>query len=224
MTTLLVVEDERPFLRALQLTLQSHGYSVLTATTGSAALATAAEDDIDAVILDLGLPDMDGQEVLKRLRASSNVPILVLSARHTSAQKVAALDAGADDYVTKPFGLAELLARIRAVVRRAPATAEPGVIETDSFSLDFPAGRATHAGEEVRLTPTEWKMLYVLARTPGRLVPHHDALTEVWGPSYVKDAHYLRVYMAQLRRKLEDDPANPRHLITEPGIGYRLDL
>ena len=224
MTTLLVVEDERPFLRALQLTLRSHGYTVLTATTGSAALATAAEGQLDAVILDLGLPDMDGQDVLKRLRASTNAPILVLSARHTSDQKVEALDAGADDYVTKPFRLEELLARVRAIVRRAPPTPELGMVETEGFSLDFPAGRATRGGEEVRLTPTEWKLLSVLARSPGRLVPHHEALTEVWGPSNVSDAHYLRVYMANLRRKLEDDPANPRHLVTEPGVGYRLDL
>lgn len=223
MTTLLIVDDERPFLRALQLTLQAHGYTVITATTGRGALATAAEQPVDAVIVDLGLPDLDGQVVVRRLREASTTPILVLSARHTSAQKVQALDAGADDYMEKPFGLDELLARLRALIRRAPASTDVEPIETDSFSLDFSARRATRGDEDVRLTPTEWKILQVLARNAGKLVPHRQALTEVWGPSFADDTQYMRVYMAQLRRKLERDPANPRHLITETGLGYRLD-
>ena len=223
MTTLLVVEDERPLLRALQLTLQAHGYTVVTATTASAALATEAEQPVDGVILDLGLPDLDGQELLRRLRArTSTTPILVLSARHGADQKVEALDSGADDYVEKPFGLDELLARLRAMLRRAPSSGDVQRLETESFSLDFAARRAMRDGQDVRLTPTEWKILQVLARSAGRLVPHRDALTEVWGPAYAEDTQYLRVYIAQLRRKLEPDPAGPRHLVTEAG-GYRLD-
>jgi two-component system KDP operon response regulator KdpE len=224
MTTLLIVDDERPFLRALQLTLQAQGYTVLTAATGRRALETAAEEPVDAIILDLGLPDLDGQEVLRQLRTRTTTPILVLSARHTSAQKVQALDGGADDYLSKPFGLDELLARIRAMIRRVPASGNVDRVDAGDFLLDFSAGRAVRNQEEVRLTPTEWKILQVLARNAGRIVPHRQALTEVWGPSYADDTQYLRVYMAQLRRKLEEDPAAPRHLVTEPGVGYRLDL
>lgn len=223
MSTVLVVEDERPLLRALQLTLQANGYTVVAAPTGSSALASIAEGPVDAVVLDLGLPDMDGQDVIRWLRASSGAPILVLSARHASAQKVEALDAGADDYVTKPFGLDEFLARLRAAIRRGHAAEEPDRVDTAAFSLDFPARRATRAGEEVKLTPTEWKILELLARHPGRLVPHRQILEQVWGPSYVKETQYLRVYVGQLRRKLEEDPARPRHLLTEAGLGYRFD-
>lgn len=222
MTSLLVVDDERPFLRALELTLRAHGYTVHTATTGQGALATAREERVDAIVLDLGLPDVDGQEVVRRLRTVSTAPILVLSARHTSAQKVEALDSGADDYLTKPFGLDEFLARLRALLRRT-VPGDTDRIDTDSFSLDFTSRRATRDGVEVRLTPTEWRLLSVLARSPGRLVTHAQALTEVWGPAYVTDTHYLRVYMAQLRGKLEPDPSAPRHLVTQAGQGYRLD-
>ncbi|HEY8589839.1 MAG TPA: winged helix-turn-helix domain-containing protein, partial [Naasia sp.] len=185
-------------------------------------LATAAEQPVDGVILDLGLPDLDGQDVLRRLRERTTTPVLVLSARHSSAQKVLALDGGADDYVVKPFGLDELLARLRALLRRAPGSGDVERFEAAGFTLDFAAGRATRDGDEVRLTPTEWKLLQVLARSAGRLVPHREALTQVWGPSY-DDPQYLRVYVAQLRRKLEADPAAPRHIVTEPGLGYRLD-
>jgi len=223
MTTLLVVEDERPFLRAMQLTLQAQGYTVLTATTGRRALERAAEEPVDAIILDLGLPDIDGQEVLRQLRKRSSTPVLVLSARHASSQKVQALDAGADDYVVKPFGLDELLARLRVLIRRAPASGDVDRMNVGEVLVDFSAARATRNDQEVRLTPTEWKLLQVLARNAGRLVPHRQALTEVWGPSFAEDTQYLRVYMAQLRRKLEDDPAKPRHLMTEQGLGYRLD-
>jgi len=222
-TTVLVVEDERRLLRALQLALQSHGYDVVTAPTGASALASLAERAVDAVVLDLGLPDMDGQALIRRVRATAAAPILVLSARHASAQKVAALDAGADDYVTKPFGLDELLARLRAVLRRRHPAPEVDRVETGSFSLDFPARRAARDGEEVRLTPTEWKILEVLTHTTGRLVPHQEMLERVWGRAYVKETQYLRVYLGQLRRKLEADPSRPRHLITETGLGYRFD-
>ncbi|MGX5358606.1 response regulator [Kocuria sp. KH4] len=223
MTTVLVVEDERPLRRALQLALEAHGYTVVTAPTGSSGLASLAEAPVDAVVLDLGLPDMDGQMFIRRVRAAAGTPILVLSARHASGQKVAALDAGADDYVTKPFGLEELLARLRAVIRRGRSAPEAGRVDTDSFTLDFPARRAVRDGEEVRLTPTEWKILEELVRTPGRLVPHRQLLEQVWGPARVKETQYLRVYLGQLRRKLEADPARPRHLITEPGLGHRFD-
>jgi two-component system, OmpR family, KDP operon response regulator KdpE len=222
-TTVLVVEDERPLLRALQLALQANGYTVVTAPTASSALASLAEEPVDVIVLDLGLPDLDGQDLIRRVRTTMSIPILVLSARHASAQKVAALDAGADDYVTKPFGLEELLARLRAVLRRGAATAEAKRVDTAGFTVDFTARRAVKGGAEVRLTPTEWKILEVLTAAPGRLVPHHELLERVWGPAYVKETQYLRVYLGQLRRKLETDPAAPRHLVTEAGLGYRFD-
>ena len=223
MTTILVVEDERRLLRALQLTLRANGYTVLAAPTGSSALATLAEGPVDALVLDLGLPDMDGVEIIRRVRSGTQTPILVLSARHASAQKVSALDAGADDYVTKPFGLDELLARLRALLRRGPAGTQEDLVEAAGFTLNFAARRAEKQGTSIKLTPTEWKILEVLTRQPGRLVPHRQVLEHVWGPAYVKETQYLRVYIAQLRRKLEADPGRPRHLITEPGLGYRFD-
>jgi two-component system KDP operon response regulator KdpE len=174
-------------------------------------------------VLDLGLPDLDGQDLIPRLRTVTTVPLLVLSARHASAQKVAALDAGADDYVTKPFGLEELLARLRAVLRRRGAEDGTARVDTADFTVDFSARRAVRDGAEVRLTPTEWRILEVLTASPGRLVSHRDLLERVWGPAYVKETQYLRVYLGQLRRKLEADPAAPRHLITEAGLGYRFD-
>jgi two-component system KDP operon response regulator KdpE len=179
------------------------------------------------VVLDLGLPDMDGVEVIKGLRGWTRVPILVLSARHSSDEKVEALDAGADDYVTKPFGMDELLARLRAAVRRAEPVAGAGgdevLVETDGFTVDLAAKKAVREGTDVRLTPTEWHLLEVLARNSGRLVSQKQLLQEVWGPSYGTETNYLRVYMAQLRRKLEKDPSHPRHFITEPGMGYRFE-
>jgi two-component system KDP operon response regulator KdpE len=219
----LVIDDEPQLLRALRINLSVRGYEVTTASTGAAALRVAAEHPPEVVILDLGLPDMDGIEVLAGLRGWLTAPVIVLSARTDSAEKVHALDAGADDYVTKPFGMDEFLARLRAAVRRGSAAGETDqpVIETDSFSVDLAAKRVTRNGAAVHLTPTEWGILEMLARNPGKLVGREELLKEVWGPAYAKEGHYLRVYLAQLRRKLEDDPAHPRHLMTEAGMGYR---
>jgi two-component system KDP operon response regulator KdpE len=179
------------------------------------------------VVLDLGLPDMDGVEVIKGLRGWTRVPILVLSARHSSDEKVEALDAGADDYVTKPFGMDELLARLRAAVRRAepvgPGEDDLTTVETEGFTVDLAAKKVNRADRDVRLTPTEWHLLEVLVRNTGRLVSQKQLLQEVWGPSYGTETNYLRVYMAQLRRKLETDPSHPKHFITEPGMGYRFE-
>jgi two-component system KDP operon response regulator KdpE len=222
-TSVLVIDDEPGLLRAMRINLAARGYSVSTAASGRAGLAAVAKDKPDAVILDLGLPDMDGTDVITGVRGWSSIPVLVLSARDQEAQKVAALDAGADDYVTKPFGMDELLARLRAAVRRAAPAPEQPVVETEHFVVDLAAKRVTRpSGGEVRLTPTEWQMLEVLARFRGRLVSQAQLLREVWGPGYQTETHYLRVYMAQLRRKLEPDPASPRYLLTEPGMGYRL--
>jgi two-component system, OmpR family, KDP operon response regulator KdpE len=189
--------------------------------TGAGALRLAASHPPDAVVLDLGLPDMDGSEVIAGLRGWTDVPILVLSAREQSRQKVAALDASADDYVVKPFGMDELLARLRAAIRRGTPVPVQPTITTDDFTIDLSAGRVTAGGQDVRLTPTEWHLLEVLARNPGKVVEHGRLLTEVWGPAYRDQTNYLRVYMAALRRKLEPDAANPRHLLTEAGRGYR---
>jgi two-component system KDP operon response regulator KdpE len=221
----LVIDDEPQLLRALRINLSVRGYDVSTAASGAAALTAAAEHRPDVVVLDLGLPDMDGVEVLAGLRGWLTAPVIVLSARTDSAEKVAALDAGADDYVTKPFGMDEFLARLRAAVRRgaaAPDSDEP-VVETRSFTVDLAAKRVTRHGAEVHLTPTEWGILEMLARNPGKLIGREELLKEVWGPTYAKESHYLRVYLAQLRRKLEDDPAHPRHLLTEAGMGYRFE-
>ncbi|WP_426226189.1 response regulator [Pseudarthrobacter sp. DSP2-3-2b1] len=220
MAAVLIVDDEVPILRALQINLNARGYSTLTAFTGQGALDQAAAHRTDVVILDLGLPDLDGVEVIRRLRRWSDVPIVVLSARHGSEDKILALDAGADDYVTKPFGMDELLARLRAALRRGTSGDLP-VVETEHFTVDLAAQRVTRAGEPVRLTPTEWKILELLARNRGALVTHDDLLNQVWGPAYAGETNYLRVYLAQLRRKLEKDPANPRYLLTEQGLGYR---
>jgi two-component system KDP operon response regulator KdpE len=222
-TTVLVVEDEAQIARALQINLRVHGYHALTAATGEDALELAAGRRVDIVVLDLGLPGIDGVEVIRRLRAWTDVPIIVLSARHGSEDKVEALDAGADDYVTKPFGLEELLARLRAAARRGPRTEETPRVQTGELSVDLAARRVVRRGEEVRLTPTEWSILALLVRRPGSLVTQREILTQVWGPAYAKETQYLRVYLAQLRRKLEDDPAHPRHLHTEAGMGYRFD-
>lgn len=222
-TTVLVVEDEAKFARALQINLRVHGYEALTAGTGEAALEIAAERPIDILVLDLGLPGIDGIEVIRRLREWTDLPIIVLSARHGSEDKVEALDAGADDYVTKPFGLEELLARLRAAARRGPRVGEAPRVQTGDLSVDLAARRVLFKGDEVRLTPTEWNILALLVRRAGQLVTQREILTQVWGPAYEKETQYLRVYLAQLRRKLEDDPAHPRHLHTEAGMGYRFD-
>ncbi len=223
MTRVLVVDDEPQILRALRINLSVRGYEVRTAATGAEALRAAADFRPDVVVLDLGLPDMSGIDVLGGLRGWSSAPVLVLSARTDAFDKVAALDAGADDYVTKPFGMDEFLARLRAAVRRSTTTetsTEP-IVETSSFTVDLANKVVTKNGAEVHLTPTEWGILELLVRNSGRLVTREQLLTEVWGPTYAKSSHYLRVYLAQLRRKLEDDPAHPVHLLTEAGMGHR---
>jgi two-component system KDP operon response regulator KdpE len=219
----LVVDDEPQILRALRINLSVRGYDVMTAATGAGALRAAADRHPDVVVLDLGLPDMDGIEVLAGLRGWSSAPVIVLSARTDSADKVDALDAGADDYITKPFGMDEFLARLRAAVRRSASSADTDepVVRTESFVVDLAAKKVTKNGAEVHLTPTEWGMLEMLVRNRGKLVGRKELLREVWGPSYLNETHYLRVYLAQLRRKLEDDPAHPKHLLTEAGMGYR---
>ncbi|MBF6226842.1 response regulator [Nocardia abscessus] len=220
---MLVVDDEPQIVRALRINLSVRGYEVITAATGGAGLRAAADRHPDVVILDLGLPDMDGIEVLGGLRGWTSAPVIVLSARTDSADKVEALDAGADDYVTKPFGMDELLARLRAAVRRGATDpdAPAPVVTTESFTVDLAAKKVTKRGETVHLTPTEWGMLEMLVRHRGKLVGRRELLREVWGPSYATETHYLRVYLAQLRRKLEDDPSRPKHLLTEAGMGYR---
>ena len=225
MTELLLVEDDPQVRRALQITLAARGYQVLEAATGAAAMAAFMSAPTDIVILDLGLPDIDGIEVLRRIRAVSTTPVLVLSARADRHDKITALDSGADDYVTKPFDFEELLARVRAALRRAePAHGAPTLC-TAHFTLDLSRKELTLiSGEQVRLTPTEWGCLEVLARAQGMVVAGPDILREVWGPGYGKQTNYLRVYAAQLRKKIEPDPAQPRYLITIPGVGYRLDV
>jgi two-component system KDP operon response regulator KdpE len=223
-TRILVVDDDPQILRALRINLRARGYEVELASDGAGALRAASAHRPDLVVLDLGLPDMDGGEVIGGLRGWSSVPIIVLSGRAGSSDKVEALDAGADDYVTKPFGIDELLARIRAATRRssAPAAGTPE-LRIGQHTVDL-AGRVVRGpdGAQVRLTPTEWHLLEILAHNPGKLVSQRQLLTQVWGPTYTTETNYLRQYMAQLRRKLEDDPARPRHLLTEPGMGYRL--
>ena len=223
MTRILVVDDDSVLQRTLRINLRARGHEVLVAGTGEAALASFEADQPELIILDLGLPDLDGVEVLRRVRRRSAVPVIVLSARQEADDKVEALDEGADDYVSKPFNIDELLARVRASVRRAGPEAEvPATIRTDSLTLDFVDHRALRDGAEVHLTPTEWRLLAELARHEGRVVPHQDLLRAVWGPNYKTEWQYLRVFANQLRRKLEPDPAHPRHLINEPGLGYRL--
>jgi len=224
MTRLLVVDDEPALARALAINLRAHGYDVDVATSGRAALTAASTRLPDLVVLDLGLPDMDGVDVVEGLRGWSTIPVLVLSARHEQRQKVAALDAGADDYITKPFGMDELLARVRAALRRTnPAEEGPPRVTTDAFVVDLAAHTVTAGDGEVRLTPTEWHLLEVLVRNPGRLVPQRQLLQEVWGPQYGEESNYLRVFMAGIRRKLEPEPSRPRHFLTEAGMGYRFE-
>jgi two-component system KDP operon response regulator KdpE len=220
-STVLVVDDDPQLARALRITLRAAGYEVVTAAHGRAALHDVATHHPDVVILDLGLPDLDGLEVLAGLRPWFTGPVLVLSARAESHDKIDALDAGADDYVSKPFDMGELLARLRALLRRGPDEPDEPVVRTDHLTVDLAAKQVTVDGAVVRLTPTEWALLSELVRAPGRLVGQRHLLQAVWGPAYEKETHYLRVYMAQLRRKLERDPSRPRYLQTEPGMGYR---
>lgn len=221
MTRVLVIDDEAPILRALRINLAARKYEVTVAADGATGLAAIARDRPDVVILDLGLPDMDGTEIIRGVRGWSSTPIIVLSAWGQESQKVAALDAGADDYVTKPFGMDELLARLRAAVRRASRAPDEPVVVTPDFTVDLTDKRVTKDGHDVRLTPTEWQLLEVLVRNCDRLVTQRQLLQEVWGPQYETEGNYLRVYVAHLRRKLEPDPSRPRYLLTEPGMGYR---
>jgi two-component system KDP operon response regulator KdpE len=223
MSLVLAVDDEPQLLRALITNLRARGYEVDAATTGEIALEMAARRHPDVVVLDLGLPTLSGIDVIHGLRGWSEVPIIVLSARDAERDKIAALDAGADDYVTKPFGMGELLARVRAALRRGAPTTEEAVVGTDAFTIDLAAKRVTNHEGEVRLTPTEWHLVEMLVRNAGKLVTQRDLLREVWGPDYGTETNYLRVYMAQIRRKLEPDPSNPKYFITEPGMGYRFD-
>jgi two-component system KDP operon response regulator KdpE len=221
MTSVLIVDDEAQILRTLQINLKAHGYTVHTADDGASALHEAAQHPVDVIILDLGLPDIDGVEVIRRLRSWTSTPVIVLSARHGSDDKVHALDAGADDYITKPFGLEELLARLRAVSRRTAEAGDVPAIITAAFTVDLARRRVSRDDREIRLTPIEWSILEILIRNPEKLVTQQQLLTRIWGPAYVKETHYLRVYMGQLRRKLELEPSSPRHLLTEAGVGYR---
>jgi two-component system, OmpR family, KDP operon response regulator KdpE len=222
-TAVLVVDDDTQLLRALRIHLGARGYEVHTAVDGTSALRVAGEQELDVVVLDLGLPDLDGTEVITALREFTTVPIIVLSARADSGDKVRALDRGADDYVTKPFGVDELMARLRAAVRRAATSpdTENGPLDAGELTIDLAAKIVRRSGEEVHLTPTEWGVLDLLVRNRGKLVSRKQLLREIWGPVERKETSYLRVYMAQLRRKLERDPAHPEHLITEAGMGYR---
>ncbi|HEV8207312.1 MAG TPA: response regulator [Acidimicrobiia bacterium] len=223
MSRVLVVDDEPQILRALGINLRARGYDVDLAPDGERALDVAARNHPDVVVLDLGLPGIDGVDVIRGLRGWSQVPIVVLSVRDAEGDKVAALDAGADDYVTKPFGMDELLARLRAALRRTIPAEEEALVETADFTIDLAAKKVRRDGEEVRLTPTEWHLVEVLVRNRGRLVAQTQLLQEVWGPQYHDETNYLRVFMAQVRRKLEPEPAQPRYFVTEPGMGYRFE-
>ncbi|MDP9132423.1 MAG: response regulator [Nitrospirota bacterium] len=223
--TVLLIEDEVEIRRFLRTTLPPYGYRLYEATTGAEGLAQATSRNPDIILIDLGLPDMDGAEVIRQIRAWGTIPILVLSARDQEQVKVAALDLGADDYVTKPFGVDELLARMRAALRHAARAASDGVESTcafDDLRVDLGRRQVFVSGKEVHLTPIEYKMLATLVRYAGKVVTHRQLLKEVWGPLHVDEAHYLRVYMRQLRNKVEANPAQPRHLVTELGVGYRL--
>ena len=217
----LVIDDDPDLLTALAITLRAHRYAVQTAASGAAGLKLAGDQPPDIAVVDLGLPDMDGTAVIARLRSWTDAPILVLSGRADSSDKVEALDAGADDYVTKPFSADELLARLRAAARRAPTGDASPAVQIGAALVDLAAQRVTKDGADVHLTPTEWQLLEVLVRHPGKLLSRRTLLTSAWGPGYETADGSLRLYMGQLRRKLEDDPARPRHLLNEPGLGYR---
>ena len=219
----LVIDDDPSLLRALTISLGARGYEVAAARTGEDGLDQVAHWHPDAVLVDLGLPGIDGTQVIRGIRGWSEVPILVLSARHQSMSKVEALDLGADDYVTKPFGMDELLARLRAALRRAPGADQDPHVEAEGFTVDLDARRVVRDGAQVHLTPKEWELVSVLVRNPGRLVSQRQLLHDVWGPEYGTETEYLRVLMGRVRRKLEPDHSHPRHFITEPGMGYRFE-
>ncbi|WEK12356.1 MAG: response regulator [Candidatus Microbacterium phytovorans] len=225
---ILIADDDPQIVRALRITLSAQGYDVVTAADGAQAIAAAVDRRPDIYLLDLGMPALDGLDVIHAIRGWSDAPILVVSGRTGSGDKVDALDAGADDYVTKPFAVDELLARIRALTRRAPQQEPDPVVELGDVSVDLVARSVTRVvdgrTERIRLTPTEWQLLEILLRNPGRLVTRHTILTTIWGSEHVSDTGYLRLYISQLRRKLEPDPAHPRYLLTEAGMGYRLQL
>ena len=224
MTSVLAVDDDPAILRTLSINLRARSYQVRTATDGRSALQIVTVEEPDVIILDLGLPDMDGIAVLRQLRSARQTPVVVLSARQESDDIVEALDEGADDYVTKPFGMEVLLARIRTALRRGHVGHEPMVVRAGDLELDLGEHRARRSGEAVHLTPTEWRLVDTLARRPGQLVRQQELLQHVWGPGYARETNYLRVYLAQLRRKLEDEPSRPRHFLTDPGVGYRFLL
>jgi DNA-binding response OmpR family regulator len=217
----LVIDDDVSLLRALDISLKARGYEVLVARSGEQGLDLAAHQHPSVILLDLGLPGIDGVEVVRALRGWSSVPIIVLSARHQSTNKVEALDAGADDYVTKPFGMDELLARLRAALRRTTTGPEDPRVETDTFTIDLATKRVTRDGSDLHLTPKEWDIVEVLVRNSGMLVSHQQLLHDVWGPEYESETEYLRVLMARVRRKFETDPSRPLHFRTEAGMGYR---
>lgn len=218
----LVIDDEREIRRFLRVSLQAAGYEVVEAVSGEEGIACAAQQRPDVVILDLGLPDVDGLQVLARLREWSNVPVIALSARHSDADKIAMLDAGANDYLTKPFSVGELTARIRAARRNAQPRQDTSVVQVGELSIDFAGRTVTVGGASVKLTKTEYALLRLLAEHVGKVLTHKQLLREAWGPAYENETHYLRVYMGQLRRKIESDPNEPRYIVTEPGVGYRL--
>ncbi len=222
-TKVLVCDDDASLLRALSISLTARGYEVVVARSGEECLDLTAHRHPDVVLLDLGLPGIDGVEVVHAIRGWSTVPIIVLSARHQSVSKVEALDAGADDYVTKPFGMDELLARLRAALRRTGSGVDEPKVVTEGFTVDLVAKRVTRDGQDVHLTPKEWEIVEVLVRNPGRLVSQRQLLQQVWGPEYETETEYLRVLMGRVRRKLEVDHSRPRHFRTEPGMGYRFE-
>jgi two-component system, OmpR family, KDP operon response regulator KdpE len=220
-TRVLVVDDDAQILRAVRAALQARGYEVATAMNGETALETAAAENVEVVVLDLSLPGIDGQEVIRRVREFSEVPILVLSVRESQDEKVHALDSGADDYVTKPFAIGELLARLRALERRShPEEAMP-VLRFGNLEVDLARQRVRLESEDVQLTPTEYRLLEAMVTNPGKLLTHRWLLSRVWGPGYQEESHYVRIYVRYLRRKLRDDPSRPRFIVTEPGLGYR---
>ncbi|MHB1713006.1 MAG: response regulator [Acidimicrobiales bacterium] len=218
-----MIDDDVALLRALAIGLRARGYEVVAARTGEEGLNLAAHRHPDAILLDLGLPGIDGIDVVRGLRGWSSMPIIVLSARHQSVSKVAVLDAGADDYITKPFGMDELLARLRSALRRTRTGSEQPYVEAEGFTVDLVAKRVTRDGHDIHLTPKEWDIVEILVRNPGRLVSQQQLLHDVWGPRYDKETDYLRVFMGRIRRKLEPDPSIPRHFRTEPGMGYRFE-